>query len=52
MDMFYATPKAYEGVQNAMIIVDDWTMLYQDSTVSGYLCRPSDHRPVLVDVKY
>ena len=52
MDMFYATPKAYEGVQNAMIIVDDWTLLYQDTTVSGYLCRPSDHRPVLVDVKY
>lgn len=52
MDMFYATPKAYEGVQNAMIIVDDWTMVYQDNTVSGYFCRPSDHRPVLVDVKY
>ncbi len=52
MDMFYATPKAYEGVQNAMIIVDDWTLLYQDNTVSGYFCRPSDHRPVLVDVKY
>ena len=52
MDMFYATPKAYEGVQNAMIIVDDWTQTWQDQTVSGYLCRPSDHRPVLVDVKY
>lgn len=52
MDMFYATPKAYEGVQNAMIIVDDWTLLYQDNTVSGYFCRPSDHRPILVDVKY
>ena len=52
MDMFYATPKAYEGVQNAMIIVDDWTQTWQDQTVSGYFCRPSDHRPVLVDVKY
>lgn len=52
MDMFYATPKAYAGVQNAFIIVDGWTLLEQDSSISGdYFCRPSDHRPVLVDIK-
>lgn len=52
IDFMYASPSMYGRVQSAAIIIDSWTNLSQDKTVTtGYFCRPSDHRPILVDFK-
>lgn len=43
----------YDRIESTAIIIDSWTVLSQDKSVSdkGYFCRPSDHRPILVDFK-
>ena len=52
IDFMYASPAMYDRIQNAAILIDSWTILSQDKNVtSGYFCRPSDHRPILVDFK-
>ena len=53
IDFMYASPKMYERIESAAIIIDSWTTLSQDKSVSdkGYFCTPSDHRPILVDFK-
>ena len=52
IDYMYASPAMYDRIQSAAIVIDSWTVLSQDKNVtSGYFCRPSDHRPILVDFK-
>ena len=52
IDFMYASPAMYDRIQSAAILIDSWTVLSQDkSMTSGYFCRPSDHRPILVDFK-
>lgn len=53
IDFIYASPAMYDRIESAAIIIDSWTVLSQDKSVSdkGYFCRPSDHRPILVDFK-
>ena len=52
IDFMYASPAMYDRIQSAAILIDSWTVLSQDKSVtSGYFCRPSDHRPILVDFK-
>ena len=52
IDYMYASPAMYDRIQCAAIVIDSWTVLSQDKNVtSGYFCRPSDHRPILVDFK-
>ena len=52
IDYMYASPAMYDRIQSAAILIDLWTVLSQDKSVtSGYFCRPSDHRPILVDFK-
>lgn len=52
IDFMYASPAMYDRIQSAAILIDSWTVLSQDKNVtSGYFCRPSDHRPILVDFK-
>ena len=52
IDYMYASPAMYDRIQSAAILIDSWTVLSQDKSVtSGYFCRPSDHRPILVDFK-
>lgn len=51
IDFMFASPAMYQTVKCATFIVDDWTILAQDknATANTYLCRPSDHRPLIVD---
>ena len=53
IDFIYASPAMYDRIESTAIIIDSWTVLSQDKSVSdkGYFCRPSDHRPILVDFK-
>lgn len=53
IDFIYASPAMYDRIESTAIIIDSWTALSQDKSVSdkGYFCRPSDHRPILVDFK-
>lgn len=52
IDFMYASPAMYDRIQSSAILIDSWTVLSQDKSVtSGYFCRPSDHRPILVDFK-
>lgn len=53
IDFIYASPAMYDRIESTAIIIDSWTVLSQDNSVSdkGYFCRPSDHRPILVDFK-
>ena len=53
IDYMYASPAMYDRIQSAAIVIDSWTVLSQDKSVSdkGYFCTPSDHRPILVDFK-
>ena len=53
IDYMYASPAMYDRIQSAAIVIDSWTVLSQDKSISdkGYFCTPSDHRPILVDFK-
>lgn len=51
IDYMFASPQMYERVANAVILTDSWANPYQVENVTGYLCFPSDHRPVLVDFR-
>ena len=52
IDYMYVSPDMYDRIENAVILIDSWTTLSQDTSVStGYFCKPSDHRPILVDFK-
>lgn len=52
IDYMYASPSMYDDIENAVIVIDSWTTLARDNSVtSGYFCNPSDHRPVLVDFR-
>lgn len=51
IDLMYASPDMYGCIENAVVVIDDWTVLKQSSKVSSYFCEPSDHRPVMVDFK-
>lgn len=51
IDFVYASPALMEKVEEAYIIMDEWT----DPKVSKYVPSfrdPSDHRPILVDFKF
>lgn len=47
IDYVYATPSLYQKVQDAFVVVDDWTTIIS-ANLSNY-SFPSDHRPILVD---
>ncbi|MBQ9475968.1 MAG: endonuclease/exonuclease/phosphatase family protein [Bacteroidales bacterium] len=49
IDYIYASPSMYGSLDNATILIDDWTII-KKSDVSFYL--PSDHRPILADFVY
>lgn len=53
IDFVYASKDMYDRIENAVILIDSWTTLSQDKSVAdkGYFCKPSDHRPILVDFK-
>ena len=52
IDYMYVSPDMYSRIENAVILIDSWTTLSQDTSVStGYFCKSSDHRPILVDFK-
>lgn len=50
IDFMYASPKMFSRIANAAILIDSWTTISRDMSVTtGYFCNPSDHRPILVD---
>ena len=51
VDYMFASEQMYGRVANAVILTDSWADPYQVDGVAGYLCYPSDHRPVMVDFR-
>ena len=51
IDYMFASEQMYGRVANAVILTDSWANPYQVDGVAGYLCFPSDHRPVMVDFR-
>lgn len=50
VDYVFASPSVFGSVVDAYVVMDDWTMPVQSAQFSDF-CLPSDHRPILVDLK-
>lgn len=50
IDLMYASPAMYNRLENAMILVDKWTIVKKSPYGTNFY-DPSDHRPIMVDFK-
>ena len=48
LDFLYASPKMYERVERAAVLIDGWCSPTKNGNARDWL-YPSDHRPLLVD---
>lgn len=51
IDYMYASPSVYDAIDAAYVVVDKWTNA-RPSTYHSSFYDPSDHRPILVDLKF
>ena len=49
LDFLYASPKLYERVERAAVLIDGWCSPTKNGNARDWLA-PSDHRPLLIDL--
>ena len=50
IDYVYMDEQSYGRITDACVLTDDWTE--PEKTSIANFCKPSDHRPILIDMQY